>query len=163
MRRHPPGFGLASGLVTLAALAALVPGCVERRLLIQADPPASLVFVDGVELKDDPETHVPTVRYEHYGIRRVVVRAPAHAVHERLVTLDPPWWQIFPVDLVTDVLIPWTITDERAVLVKLEAAPEATSAAAGERALERADELARAAAEAAAADRARGATKEEKP
>jgi hypothetical protein len=37
--------------------------------------------------------------------------------------LNPPWWQIIPLDLVTDIVIPFTIQDKMAVSYTLETAP----------------------------------------
>ena len=101
------------------ALAALAAGCVERRLLIRADPIGAEVVVDGAVVGCSGRFGPIEVPFEHYGIRRVVVRAPGHVPEARLVTLDPPWWQLFPIDLVTDVLVPWTIEDEREVALAL--------------------------------------------
>ena len=53
--------------------------------------------------------------------------------------LSPPWWQIIPLDFITDVVIPMTITDRLSIshtLNPASVAPEEKDAV-----LERADEL----------------------
>ena len=100
--------------VLLAPLAlALLPGCLERKLEVKTTPPDATVTVDGRELKRADKDGPAVLEFEHYGTRRIVVRREGYRAQDRLVTLDPPWYQIFPIDLVTDVVIPWTIDDTR--------------------------------------------------
>jgi hypothetical protein len=107
------------GRVKRAALLSLLLalGCVERKLVIKPDPEDALVFVDGNEIALVGSEAV--YRYEHYGIHRVLARKPGYEVKEQLVTLDPPWWQLFPIDLVSDVLWPGKIEDRREVELDL--------------------------------------------
>jgi len=93
-------------------------GCVERKLVIKPDPEDALVFVDGNEIALVESQTI--YRYDHYGIHRVLVRKPGFEVKEQLVTLDPPWYQVFPIDVVFDILWPAKIEDSREVYVKLE-------------------------------------------
>lgn len=99
-------------------LGVLAIGCVERELVVKPDPEDAAVFIDGEEIALVNSAAV--YRYEHYGIHRVLVRKPGYAVQERLVTLDPPWYQVFPIDFVADVLWPAKIEDRREIAVKLE-------------------------------------------
>jgi hypothetical protein len=105
-------------LPALLVLAALAAGCVERKLVIKPDPQDALVFVDGDEIASVQSRAI--YRYEHYGSHKVVVRKPSYAVEERVVTLDPPWYQVFPIDFFFDVLWPVTIEDTRELEVVLE-------------------------------------------
>ena len=41
-----------------------------------------------------------------------------------MLDLDAPWWQVFPFDFFTDVLIPFTFTDREKLEVELEKEPE---------------------------------------
>ncbi|HZU95355.1 MAG TPA: hypothetical protein VFF73_01520 [Planctomycetota bacterium] len=115
----------------LLFLLVLGSGCLDRTLVVKPDPEDAHVFVDGQELPRrviaiyeagqvssavDPAEY----RYEHYGIHKVVVRKLGYEAKEQIVTLDPPWYQVFPIDFVTDVLWPGTIEDRREVEIKLE-------------------------------------------
>jgi hypothetical protein len=51
--------------------------------------------------------------FTHYGTYRIQLEAPGFEVLEADVPHRTPLWQVFPFDLFADVLIPWTITDER--------------------------------------------------
>lgn len=110
--RKPVAGALALAALLLALLAP-APGCVERRLEVKTDPPDAVVTVDGRELARATPGGPAVLAYEHYGIRSVVVRREGMKAQDRLVTLDPPWWQVFPLDFVTDVLVPWKIEDVR--------------------------------------------------
>jgi hypothetical protein len=122
-------------LIVLAA-----PGCVERELYVKTDPPDALVTVDGREAKREKKGEPAALKYEHYGIRKVVVRAQGRKAEDRLVTLDPPWYQIFPLDFVTDLLVPWTIHDDREETFELKQRDDLNSQGA-DALLERAHEL----------------------
>src|SRR5437762_3092158 len=84
--------------------AAALAGCVERKLIVRSDPVAAKVFLDG-----EPRGETPcSIPFTYYGTREVVVRAPERKAARRLVTLRPPWWQITPMDFLTEILVPWT-------------------------------------------------------
>jgi hypothetical protein len=92
-------------LIPLAFL--LLTGCVERLISIKSDPPGADVYVDG-ELKGKTPVEVP---YEWYGGRDVTLEMPGFVSVTKRVVLRYPWWQIFPLDFITDLLIPFTLTD----------------------------------------------------
>lgn len=109
--------------VLLLLLLAL--GCVERQLVVDTTPGGVEVFVDGREAGTTGEDGAPLrVPFEAYGTRTLVLRKRGYAPVRRQVTLDPPWWQTFPIDIVPDLLWPGTITDEHPVAIEL--APRST-------------------------------------
>ena len=104
-------------------LLALLPGCVERALMIRSDPPGAKVFVDGTEVGTTP-AEIP---FDHYGTREVMVRMEgaergeqALAPETRLVKVSAPWYQWFPLDLASEFLWPGTIHDEHVIEFTLE-------------------------------------------
>ena len=104
----------------LIAAAAAGPGCVERRLFIRSEPPGGLIFLDGEAQGKTPAK----IEFTHYGTREVVVRAQGFKPARIVVNVQAPWWQITPIDFVTELLIPWTIEDERAIDARLEPAAD---------------------------------------
>jgi hypothetical protein len=103
-RARMPALALLALLLT-----ALIPGCVSRRMFLVTDPPGARVTIDGRVVGTSPLE----ADFLSYGTRRVELELPGH---ERLVgelDIDLPWWQFFPMGLVTDLLVPWTIEDER--------------------------------------------------
>ncbi len=107
---------VAALAATCVALSVL-PGCVERKLIVRSDPPGAVVLLDNRIVGTTPfETS-----FVHYGGRVVEVRWDpfeqdwddrfATAREERF--LAPPVYQWFPLDFVFEYLNPFTITDER--------------------------------------------------
>jgi hypothetical protein len=78
-----------------------------------------MVYLDGEKVGPTP----CEVSYTWYGTRELLVELPGRRLVRELVTLSPPWWQILPLDFVTDVLVPFTITDRVDLDYVLEPAP----------------------------------------
>ncbi len=91
-------------------------GCVERYISIRSQPAGATVYVDGERVGETPVE----VKYHWYGTRTVTLEKAGFTSATRQVELDMPWWQIFPLDFVTDVLIPFTITDRTELSFLLE-------------------------------------------
>jgi len=107
-------------VIALAGLA--VPGCVQRRMTIRSSPPGALVYVDDYELGATPVSH----DFVYYGTRKIKLVKDGY---ETLTVRQPfplPWYQFFPLDFVTENLIPWEIRDER--VVDLAMVPAASTA-----------------------------------
>ncbi len=105
---------LAAALL-LAAVA--LPGCVSRKLFLKTEPPGAVVFLDGARAGVTPyEGELPA-----YGTRRVEFDLPGYRRRVELLELAWPWWQYVPLDMVTDLLVPWTIEDHREFSFALEA------------------------------------------
>jgi hypothetical protein len=119
-----------------AALAALSQaGCVERLLAIQSDPPGAAAYLDGEKVGTTP-CEVP---YTWYGTRLLVLELRGFNLVRQEVVLNPPWWQMVPIDFVFDVLIPMTVRDRMSVSYTLDPAPASPEEV--DTVLQRADEL----------------------
>lgn len=95
--RHRPARGALSLLVVLGV------GCkAQRTLTITSDPPGALVRLD------DDLVGVTPVRlpFLHYGTRRVTWYLEGYRTSSRLVRIKPPWYAWFPVDILTEVILP---------------------------------------------------------
>ena len=104
------------GVVLLLALAAVLAGCVERELFIRSDPPGALVFVDGIPRGETPLEQT----FESYGTRAIEVRLQGYKAACATLEVDPPWYQILPLDFFCEVLIPYTWVDSHSFDVRLE-------------------------------------------
>jgi hypothetical protein len=104
-------------LAVLAPL--LLAGCVERMLEIRSEPAQADVYRDGERLGQTPIV----INYEHYGTREITLVKEGYRSHRQLVVLNSPWWQVFPFDLITDVVLPFTFTDRVELAVTLEKEP----------------------------------------
>lgn len=95
------------GFVGLVSFA----GCVQRRMTIRSNPPGALVYVDDYQLGSTPVS----TDFVYYGTRKIRLVKDGY---ETLTVRQPfplPWYQVFPLDFVTENLWPWEIRDERVV------------------------------------------------
>ncbi|MBU6276294.1 MAG: PEGA domain-containing protein [Planctomycetes bacterium] len=108
-RRSFPARALAAAAVL--GLLAGAGGCVQRRMTIRSTPPGALVYVDDYQLGQAPVS----TDFIYYGTRKIRLVKDGY---ETLTVRQPfphPWYQVFPLDFVTENLWPWEIRDERVV------------------------------------------------
>lgn len=105
--------------MAVAVVVAVVPtGCVQRRMTIRSNPPGALVYVDDYQIGTTPVSH----DFVYYGTRKIRLVKDGY---ETLTVRQPfptPWYEIFPLDFVTENLIPWEVRDERAVELAMQPA-----------------------------------------
>jgi hypothetical protein len=93
-------------------LALLLSGClVDRYLQITSDPPGADVRVDDEVVGTTP-VRVP---FEHFGTRRITFYRAGYRTHSMLVHLRPRWYARFPLDILSEVLLPLGLRDRRKV------------------------------------------------
>ena len=123
--RSPISSRIPSHLLLLCALALLSStGCVRRRMTIRSNPPGAQVFVDDQEIGTTPCSS----GYVYYGTRKVTVIKDGYKTETIYHKFSPPWYQIPPLDFISETLYPREIRDERIVDVTLapqEIVPEA--------------------------------------
>ena len=110
---RPPG-GFSAGVCgCLLAVAALVPswGCVQRRMTIRSSPPGALVYVDDYQIGTTPVS----TDFIYYGTRTIRLIKDGYETRTVRQPFPIPWYEIFPLDFVTENLWPWEIRDERVV------------------------------------------------
>ena len=102
--------GVWGCVLAVCALAA-APGCVQRRMTIRSNPPGALVYVDDYQIGTTPVS----TDFIYYGTRKIRLVKDGY---ETLTVRQPfpiPWYEIFPLDFVTENLWPWEVRDERVV------------------------------------------------
>lgn len=82
------------------AAAAVLPGCLERRLSITSEPPGALVWVNDVELGRTPVE----ADFTFYGEYDVRVRLEGYEPIQRQMTASQPLYEYPPIDLVAGAL-----------------------------------------------------------
>jgi PEGA domain-containing protein len=107
----------------LAVFAVLsLAGCVQRRLTIRSNPPGARVYVGDEEIGTTPVS----TDFVYYGTRKIRLVKDGY---ETMVVNQPipaPWYQIPPLDFVSENIVPGEVRDERVVnyqLVPLQPVP----------------------------------------
>ena len=103
--------------LSLLILVSLCACGARRSVLIESDPAGALVRLDDEVIGTTPIDHP----FVHYGTRRVTVYLPGYRTWSELIPLEPHWYGRFPLDLVTEVLLPLNLRDQRKVEVQLVA------------------------------------------
>ncbi len=99
--------------MAIVCLTAVVAGggCVQRRMTIRSNPPGALVYVDDYQIGTTPVS----TDFVYYGTRKIRLVKDGF---ETLTVRQPfpiPWYEIFPLDFVSENLWPGEIRDERVV------------------------------------------------
>lgn len=134
------GSGPASTLLLAGALvaAAATGACqVQRELVITSQPPGAEVRIDGDAVGRTP-VNVP---FLHYGTRRVTFYLDGYLTQSQVIEVSALWFNIFPFDLLSELLVPTGWSDLRPVHAELEHGSGAIPLPALESVLERAEIL----------------------
>jgi hypothetical protein len=106
---------------------------VRRRLTVRSSPPGAQVFVDDQEIGTTPCSS----SFTYYGTRKITLIKDGYRTETLHQPLYPTWYEIPPLDFVSENLVVRELRDERVVDVQLvpqEIVPES-------RLLERANAL----------------------
>lgn len=97
--------------VAVATVCLMQVGCVTRRLTVRSNPPGAMVYIDDYEIGPTPVS----VPYTYYGTRKIVLVKDGYETLTVMQRIPAPWYDVFPIDFVTENLIPWEIRDQRTV------------------------------------------------
>lgn len=95
--------------IVLLLLAPALTGCwsVSRRITVRSDPPGALVEVNGRRLGLAPVS----MDFTYYGVNDITLSKPGYETLTVQQPVPPPWYQIFPLDLVSDNFLPARVTN----------------------------------------------------
>jgi hypothetical protein len=97
------------GLAWLAALC-VVAGCVERRFIITTEPFGAIVYDE----KGMPVSASPADRqFTYYGKYRFTLVRDGYQTMVVEENVKAPWYEVFPLDFISENLVPFTIRDVR--------------------------------------------------
>ncbi|MHB1037020.1 MAG: PEGA domain-containing protein [Pirellulales bacterium] len=91
------------------AITASQAGCVQRRLTIRSSPPGALVYVDDHEIGTTPVS----TSFLYYGTRKIRLVKDGYETLTVMQQIAMPWYQVPPVDFVSENLVPGEIRDQR--------------------------------------------------
>jgi hypothetical protein len=108
--------------VRVAAVALLATGCaVHRELVILSEPPGASVRLDQQMVGVTPYR----TEFEAFGTRRVTLYRQGFRAWAEPVELKAPWYDLFPFDFFSEVLLPfgWKYTKEVRAVLEPESGP----------------------------------------
>lgn len=103
----------------------LFNGCVTRTIIVETNPSHANVYIDD-EFAGESPIEIP---FTYYGTRKITIEkrdADGKLTHERITALEKiktPVYEVFPLDFVSDVILPFDIKDNHILnydLVELE-------------------------------------------
>src|SRR5262245_48525085 len=96
-------------LAVVLALLCGPTGCVRRRLTIRSNPPGALVFIDNQEIGFTPVS----TPYTYYGTREIKLIKDGFETLTVKQNFKAPWYEVPPVDFVSENFAPGETRDER--------------------------------------------------
>jgi len=99
------------GLALLLLLVLLQTGCVRRRMTIRTNPPGAQVFIDDQEIGTTP----CSTPFIYYGTRKITLVKGGYKTQTFYQKFNPPWYQIPPLDFISENLVVRELRDERYV------------------------------------------------
>jgi hypothetical protein len=106
-------FGWVALLVVFMVLPAT--GCVRRRLNVRTNPPGALVYVDNQQIGTTP----CSVDFTYYGTREIRLVKPGYETLTVNQPIPAPWYELPPLDFVSENVVPSEIQDYRTVTYNL--------------------------------------------
>lgn len=103
----------------LLAVCVMSGGCVRRRLTFRTNPSGALVYVD----KQFVGTTPVSTNITYYGTRVIDIVKDGYRSESVSQKINPPWYQIPPLDFVTENLTTHEFRDERVLEFQLVPQP----------------------------------------
>jgi hypothetical protein len=104
--------------VLLAAAAALLTGCVERRFRVETNPPGAYVTVNNHPVGPAP-VDVPFLYHGHYDI---LIQKEGYQTQRIREHVKAPWYAYPPADLIAENFVPLEIQDFRVFTYEMQPA-----------------------------------------
>src|SRR5687768_6865609 len=95
---------LAAALILLAVAQT---GCVRRRMTVRSNPPGAKVYVDDIEIGSTPVS----TYYTYYAARKITLIKDGYRTETTYHRILPPWYEIPPLDLVSENFWPYELRD----------------------------------------------------
>ena len=91
-------------------------GCVQRRLTIRTDPPGAMAYVDGYPIGTTPIS----TDFIYYGTREIRLVKDGYETVVVKQRIWPPWYEIPPLDFISENLVPGELRDHRILEFRLQ-------------------------------------------
>lgn len=91
-------------------------GCVERRFVVESNPPGAMVYVNNEPYGPTP-VDIPFLYYGNYDIQLVKDGYQTKNIKQKI---SAPWYEYPGIDFVSEVVVPFQFTDIRPLFYELE-------------------------------------------
>lgn len=108
-----------TGLLACLGVLALLPGCVERRFVIDSTPRGAKVYVNNQPVGFTP-VDVP---FTYYGTYLITLELDGHLTRHIEQRVVAPWFAYPPIDFFAENLNPFTTSDVRRLSYELAPMP----------------------------------------
>lgn len=102
-------------LLVAIVLVALQLGCVRRRMTVRTNPPGAMVYIDDYPIG----TTRVSANFTYYGTRKLRLVKDGYETLTVMEPLRAPWYQVPPLDFVSENLVPAEIRDRRVLSYQL--------------------------------------------
>ena len=106
-------------ILAVATLAGLMTGCVERRYVITTDPPGAAVYRNGEFIGNAPVDDP----FVYYGNYHYTIRKEGFATLQINQDIKTPFYEYWPLDFVSENLVPFHIEDVRYLHYQMQPLP----------------------------------------
>ena len=95
----------------LGLLLMLLPlcGCMSRRITVRTEPSGALVEMNGERLGVSPVS----TNFTYYGTNEFKLSLPGYETQVIQQPTPPPWYQVPPLDFISDNFLPFRVRDHR--------------------------------------------------
>lgn len=95
--------GAKAACAVLGIVAALGACRAQREIVIVTQPPGAEIRLDGTLLEQRTPARIP---FTDYGVRRITLYLDGYLSYSEPFDVRPPWFARFPLDIISEVLIP---------------------------------------------------------
>jgi hypothetical protein len=113
-----PVISRARWTVTAGLAACLAAGCVEQRYVVTTDPPGAIILRNYQQIGAAPADD----HFVYYGKYHFTVIKDGYETLQVDEVIKTPWYEYFPLDFISENLVPWKIHDVRRFHYHLEPA-----------------------------------------
>jgi hypothetical protein len=103
-------------LVCLLLTVLAASGCVQRRLTVRSQPAGATVYIDDQEIGETPVS----TYFTYYGTRKIQLVKDGYETLTVKQKFSAPWYQVPPLDFVSENLTTKELRDERILDFELE-------------------------------------------
>lgn len=104
--------------IPVVLLAVCAFGCIQRTLTVESEPEGAAVYYDHRRVGETPLS----LRFTHYGSHSLILIKEGFQPYRGRLALKEKGWAVFPVDLITEGVLPVKLKDDRQVRIVLSRA-----------------------------------------